>query len=78
MALVNLASGAPSYKYGTDVIDTAKASFGYRGVIIPLFGLLATLAVFVVITPLDVRSNSWIPRPPSTALTCTESVGWET
>ena len=43
MALVNLASGAPSYKYGTDVIDTAKASFGYRGVIIPLFGLLATL-----------------------------------
>lgn len=43
MALVTLASGAPSYKYGTDVIDTAKSSFGYRGIVIPLFGLLATL-----------------------------------
>ncbi|WP_105133239.1 cytosine permease [Burkholderia sp. BE12] len=43
MALVSLASGAPSYKYGTDVIDTCKASFGYRGMVIPLFGLLATL-----------------------------------
>lgn len=44
MGMVTLASGAPSYKYGTDVIDTAKTSFGYRGIIIPLFGLLATLA----------------------------------
>lgn len=43
MALVSLASGVPSYKYGTDPIDTAKASFGYRGIIVPLFGLLATL-----------------------------------
>ncbi|TCV62227.1 MULTISPECIES: cytosine permease [Pseudomonas] len=43
MALVSLASGVPSYKYGTDPIDTAKASFGYRGIVIPLFGLLATL-----------------------------------
>ncbi|MEM5372088.1 cytosine permease [Paraburkholderia azotifigens] len=43
MALVSLASGAPSYKYGTDVIDTAKSSYGYRGMVIPLLGLLATL-----------------------------------
>ncbi|MDZ4184445.1 MAG: cytosine permease [Desulfuromonadales bacterium] len=43
MAIVTLASGAPSYKYGTDVIDIAKSSFGYRGIVIPLFGLLATL-----------------------------------
>jgi nucleobase:cation symporter-1, NCS1 family len=43
MAIVSLASGAPSYKYGTDVIDTAKSSFGYRGMVVPLFGLLATL-----------------------------------
>lgn len=43
MALVTLASGVPSHKYGTDVIDSAKSSFGYRGIIIPLFGLLATL-----------------------------------
>ncbi len=43
MALVTLASGAPSFKYGTDVIDTAKSSFGTRGIVIPLFGLLATL-----------------------------------
>lgn len=50
MAVVTLASGVPSYKYGTDVIDTAKSSFGYRGAIIPLFGLLATLVgwTFVV------------------------------
>jgi NCS1 family nucleobase:cation symporter-1 len=43
MAIVSLASGAPSYKYGTDVIDTAKPSFGYRGMVVPLLGLLATL-----------------------------------
>ncbi|CAN1600146.1 cytosine permease [Pseudomonas mediterranea] len=43
MALVSLASGVPSFKYGTDPIDTAKPSFGYRGIVIPLFGLLATL-----------------------------------
>jgi NCS1 family nucleobase:cation symporter-1 len=43
MAIVTLASGIPSYKYGTDVIDTAKSSFGYRGVVVPLAGLLATL-----------------------------------
>jgi len=43
MAIVTLSSGVPSYKYGTDVIDTAKASFGYKGIAIPLLGLLATL-----------------------------------
>ena len=44
MAIVTLACGAPSYKYGTDVIDTAKPSFGHLGIIFPLLGLLATLA----------------------------------
>ena len=43
MAIVSLASGVPSYKYGTDVIDTAKSCFGYRGIVVPLLGLLATL-----------------------------------
>lgn len=43
MAIVTLASGAPSHRYGTDVIDNAKSSFGYRGIIVPMFGLLATL-----------------------------------
>ena len=43
MAIVSLASGVPSYKYGTDVIDTAKSCFGYRGIAVPLLGLLATL-----------------------------------
>ena len=43
MAIVSLASGAPCFKYGTDVIDTAKSSFGYRGMVVPLLGLLATL-----------------------------------
>ncbi|MGU7771702.1 cytosine permease [Burkholderia sp. MR1-5-21] len=43
MAIVTLASGVPSHKYGIDIIDIAKTSFGYRGILIPLFGLLATL-----------------------------------
>jgi nucleobase:cation symporter-1, NCS1 family len=43
MGIVTLASGAPSFKYGTDVIDTAKSAFGSRGIVIPLIGLLATL-----------------------------------
>ncbi|SDR53815.1 Cytosine/uracil/thiamine/allantoin permease [Paraburkholderia fungorum] len=43
MATVGLASGAASHRYGTDVIDAAKSSFGYRGIVVPLFGLLATL-----------------------------------
>ncbi|RQM47100.1 hypothetical protein EHZ19_15715 [Paraburkholderia bannensis] len=43
MSLVALSSGVPSFKYGTEVIDTAKASFGYRGASLPLFSLLATL-----------------------------------
>jgi nucleobase:cation symporter-1, NCS1 family len=43
MPLVALVSGAPSYKYGTDVIDTAKSSYGNRGVIILLLGLMFTL-----------------------------------
>ncbi|REE18130.1 purine-cytosine permease-like protein [Paraburkholderia sp. BL27I4N3] len=43
MAVVTLASGGPTFKYGTDVVDSAKPSMGYRGAVIPLFGLLATL-----------------------------------
>ncbi|MNF66926.1 Permease for cytosine/purine, uracil, thiamine, allantoin [compost metagenome] len=43
MAIVALASGASCFKYGTDVVDTAKSSFGYRGIVVPLFGLMATL-----------------------------------
>lgn len=43
MAAVTLASAVPSYKYGVDTIDAAKSSFGTYGVLLPLFGLLATL-----------------------------------
>lgn len=43
MAIVTLASGVPSHKYGTNVINNAKSSFGYRGIVVPLIGLLATL-----------------------------------
>ncbi|WAH55318.1 cytosine permease [Pseudomonas silvicola] len=42
MVVVTLASGAAAHKYGTDVIDTAKSSFGYRGIVLPLLALLAT------------------------------------
>lgn len=42
MAIVVLASGVPSFKYGVDTIDAAKASFGPFGIVLPLFGLLAT------------------------------------
>jgi nucleobase:cation symporter-1, NCS1 family len=43
MVPVTLASGFPSYRYGVDTIDAAKASFGIRGMILPLIGLLATM-----------------------------------
>ena len=43
MVPVTLSSGMASYRYGVDPIDAAKASFGVRGIILPLFGLLATL-----------------------------------
>ncbi|MDK4731998.1 cytosine permease [Rhizobium sp. CNPSo 3490] len=42
MAVVVLASGLPSFKYGVEPIDAAKASFGPYGIVLPLFGLLAT------------------------------------
>jgi NCS1 family nucleobase:cation symporter-1 len=43
MVLVTLTSGVPCFKYGTDIIDASKSSFGYRGIVVLLFGLLATL-----------------------------------
>lgn len=51
MSLVTLASAVPSHKYGIDTIDAAKSSFGVYGIILPLFGLLATLVgwTFVVV-----------------------------
>ncbi|HDP4846726.1 TPA: cytosine permease [Pseudomonas aeruginosa] len=42
MVVVTLASGLPSHKYGFDVIDTSKSSFGYRGIVVPLLALLST------------------------------------
>lgn len=44
MVPVALASGMPSFRYGLDTIDAAKSSFGQRGMIVPLIGLLATMA----------------------------------
>lgn len=43
LTLVVLASGMPSYRYGVDTIDATKSSFGRYGMVLPLFGLLATL-----------------------------------
>jgi NCS1 family nucleobase:cation symporter-1 len=45
LALVSvvLASGLPSYRYGIDPIDAAKASFGVNGTVLPLLGALATM-----------------------------------
>jgi NCS1 family nucleobase:cation symporter-1 len=42
-ALVILAAGMPSYRYGVDTIDAVKSSFGRYGVVLPLFVLLAAL-----------------------------------
>lgn len=39
--LVMLAAGLPSFRYGIDAIDAAKASFGTRGVLLPMIALLA-------------------------------------
>jgi nucleobase:cation symporter-1, NCS1 family len=40
---VTLASGLPSYRYGIDSIDAAKAVFGVNGTVLPLTCSLATL-----------------------------------
>lgn len=42
LAVMLLAAGLPPYKYGLDTIDGAKAAFGPIGVVVPMFGLLAT------------------------------------
>ncbi len=43
MVPVALSSGMPSMRYGVDTIDAAKSSFGSRGIVVPLIGLLATM-----------------------------------
>jgi nucleobase:cation symporter-1, NCS1 family len=54
MVLVTLAAGMASNRYGVDTTDAAKASFGVRGTVIPLIGLMATMvgwtAVLVALT----------------------------
>lgn len=44
MVPVTLASGIGPYKYGVETLDAAKAAFGRWGMIVPLVGLVATLA----------------------------------
>lgn len=44
MVPVTLAAGFPSHRYGTDTIDAAKAVFGTRGILLPMVGLLVTIA----------------------------------
>ncbi|NMO00874.1 hypothetical protein HH308_06560 [Gordonia sp. TBRC 11910] len=43
MVAVALSSGMPSVRYGVDTIDAVKTSFGSRGMVIPLVGLILTL-----------------------------------
>jgi NCS1 family nucleobase:cation symporter-1 len=38
---VQMAMGIPSFRLGIDGIDVSKSSFGTRGAIVPLFGVLA-------------------------------------
>ena len=40
---VTLSSGLPSYRYGVEPIDAAKAAFGVNGAVLPLVGALATM-----------------------------------
>jgi purine-cytosine permease-like protein len=51
MVPVTLAAGFPSFRYGVETLDAAKASFGRRGIVLPMIGLIATLAgwTYVVI-----------------------------
>ena len=44
MVPVTLASGFASYRYGVETLDAAKAAFGRWGIIVPMIGLVATLA----------------------------------
>jgi len=60
---VVLASGLPSYRYGIDPIDAAKASFGVNGAILPLLGALATMIGWTyVVVALTARGAAGLLR----------------
>ena len=41
-----LSAGMPSFRYGVEVLDGSKATFGIRGAVLPLLGLLYCLFVW--------------------------------
>ena len=58
-----LASGLPSYRYGLDPIDAAKASFGVNGAVLPLLGALATMIGWTyVVVALTARGAAGLLR----------------
>ena len=60
---VVLASGLPSYRYGIDPIDAAKASFGVNGAVLPLLGALATMIGWTyVVVALTARGAAGLLR----------------
>jgi NCS1 family nucleobase:cation symporter-1 len=60
---VTLASGLPSYRYGIDPIDAAKASFGIHGTVLPLLGALATMVGWTyVVVALTARGAAGLLR----------------
>lgn len=68
--LVMFGAGLPSFRYGIDAMDVAKASFGTRGAVIPLLGLLGVaLAWSAVVTCFIARGTATVARatlPPET------------
>jgi purine-cytosine permease-like protein len=44
MVPVTLAAGFSSYRFGVETLDAAKAAFGRWGIVVPMIGLVATLA----------------------------------
>lgn len=60
---VVLASGLPSFRYGIEPIDVAKASFGVNGAIVPLLGALATMVGWTyVVVALTARGAAGLLR----------------
>src|SRR5579862_4024747 len=60
---VVLASGLPSFRYGIEPIDAAKASFGVNGTVLPLLGALATMIGWTyVVVALTARGAAGLLR----------------
>lgn len=75
MVPVTLASGIGPYKYGVETLDAAKAAFGRWGMVVPLVGLVATLAGWTyVVVALTARGAGNVVKEARGGVTTPEPV----